>query len=161
MKNIIIHEVKIMGETLEEDKIEIPQITMAKILKLKENQAVTLSSNFLEALKPEIGDYAAIILTPNTKIIRIIPTTTDKIYKIAIDIGQLTPNFLKKIGNLFLSLGLKALYSTGLCFIDDKCVFDGYIDAAEFEKIDQKELKKSILDVEGITGVDISILEID
>jgi hypothetical protein len=150
-----------MGEPLEEDKIEIPQITMAKMLKLEENKAVTLSSNFLEALKPEVGDYAAIILTPNTKIIRIIPTTTDKIYKIAIDIGQLTPNFLKKIGNLFLSLGLKALYSTGLCFIEDKCVFDGYIDAEEFEKIDAEELKKSILTVEGITGVEVSILDVD
>jgi len=150
-----------MGETLEEDKIEIPQITMAKMLKLEDNIAVTLSSNFLEALKPEVGDYAAIILTPNTKIIRIIPTSTDKIYKIAIDIGQLTPNFLKKIGNLFISLGLKALYSTGLCFIEDKCVFDGYIDAVEFEKIDAEELKKSILAIEGITDVDISILEIE
>lgn len=150
-----------MGSNLEEDKIEIPQITIAKMLKLEENKAVTLSSNFLEALKPEVGDYAAIILTPNTKIIRIIPTTTDKVYKIAIDIGQLTPNFLKKIGNLFLSLGLKALYSTGLCFIEDKCVFDGYIDAEEFEKIDVEELKKSILEIEGITGVEIVILEID
>ncbi|MHA1125903.1 MAG: hypothetical protein ACTSO7_04785 [Candidatus Heimdallarchaeota archaeon] len=150
-----------MGETLDEDKIEIPQITIAKMLKLEENKAVTLSTNFLVALKPEVGDYAAIILTPNTKIIRIIPTTTDKVYKIAIDIGQLTPNFLKKIGNLFLSLGLKALYSTGLCFIEDKCVFDGYIDAEEFERIDVEELKKSILEVEGITGVDVSILEIE
>ena len=150
-----------MGKPLEEDKTEIPQITMAKMLKLEENKAVTLSSNFLEALKPVVGDYAAILLTPNTKIIRIIPTTTDKIYKIAIDIGQLTPNFLKKIGNLFLSLGLKALYSTGLCFIEDKCVFDGYIDAKEFEKIDAEELKKSILTVEGITGVEVTILDID
>jgi len=139
-----------MGETLEEDKIEIPQITMAKMLKLEDNIVLTLSSNFLEALKPEVGDYAAIILTPNTKIIRIIPTTTDKIYKIAIDIGQLTPNFLKKIGNLFI-----------ICFIEDKCVFDGYIDAEEFEKIDAEELKKSILAIEGITDVDISILEIE
>lgn len=143
------------------DKKEIPQITIANMLKLEENKSVSLTNNFLKALKPEVGDYAAIILTPNTKIIRIIPTTTDKVYKIAIDIGQLTPNFLKKIGNLFLSLGLKALYSTGLCFIEDKCVFDGYIDAEEFEKINAEDLKKSILNVEGITGVEVSILEID
>jgi len=150
-----------MGKKLEKNKSDIPQITIANVLKLEENKAISLSTNFLEALKPEIGDYAAIILTPNTKIIRIIPTTTDKVYKIAIDIGQLTPNFLKKIGNLFLSLGLKALYSTGLCFVEDKCVFDGYIDAKEFEKIDAKNLKKSILEIEGITGVDVSILAIE
>ena len=82
-------------------------------------------------------------------------------YKIAIDIGQLTPDFLKRIGNLFLSLGLKALYSTGLCFLADKCVFDGYIDAEEFDKIDIEKLKEDIMTIEGITGVDIKILAIE
>ncbi|MEA2070834.1 MAG: hypothetical protein U9O98_06030, partial [Asgard group archaeon] len=97
---------------------------------------------------------------PNTKIIRIIPTKTDRIYKLSINIGQLTPNFLKMIGNIFLSLGLKALYSTGLCFVDERCVFDGYIDAQEFEKIDFDELKSEILKIEGITSVDILILKV-
>ena len=130
------------------------------MFKLETDQAFQLNADFLEALKPEDGNYAVIILTPNTKIIRIIPTLTDKVYKISIDIGQLTPDFLKRIGNLFLSLGLKALYSTGLCFLEDKCVFDGYIDAEEFDKIDIENLKEDIMTIDGITGVDISILKI-
>jgi len=143
-----------------EKKIEIPRITMARMFKLEANQALQLNADFLEALKPEDGNYAVIILTPNTKIIRIIPTTTDEVYKISIDIEQLTPDFLKKIGNLFLSLGLRALYSTGLCFLEDTCIFDGYIDAEEFDRIDIKKLKEDILTIEGITGVDISVLEV-
>ena len=141
-------------------KVETPQITMARMFKLESAKSIQFNPDFLEALKPEVGNYAVIILTPNTKIIRIIPTMTNKVYKIAIDIGQLTPDFLKRIGNLFLSLGLKALYSTGLCFLEHKCVFDGYIDAEEFDKIDVEELKKEIITIEGITGVDISILEV-
>ncbi|MBN1330733.1 MAG: hypothetical protein JXA54_14775 [Candidatus Heimdallarchaeota archaeon] len=140
---------------------EIPTITMAEMLQLVSNQSLKLSQDFLRALKPEIGNYAIIILTPNTKIIRIIPTSSNKVYKIAIDIGKLTPDFLRKIGNLFLEMGLKALYSTGLCFIEEKCVFDGYIDAEEFNKIDVEYLKTQVLAVEGITGIDIKILEID
>ena len=142
------------------NKSDIPQITMARMLKIESEKSIELKADFLDALKPEIGNYAVIILTPNTKIIRIIPTTTNKVYKIAIDIGQLTPDFLKRIGNLFLGLGLKALYSTGLCFLEDKCVFDGYIDAEEFDKIDVPKLKEEVLSVEGITGVDVSVLEI-
>ncbi|MGC9778638.1 MAG: hypothetical protein HZR80_05295 [Candidatus Heimdallarchaeota archaeon] len=139
---------------------EIAKITIAELLKLEPKQSVKLSKEFIEALKPEASNYAIIILTPNTKIIRIIPTSSNKVYKVAIDIGRLTPDFLRKIGNLFLKLGLKALYSTGLCFVEDKCVFDGYIDSMEFETIEIEELKKEILSVEGITSVDISILEI-
>lgn len=142
-------------------KVEIPQITMARMFKLETNKALQFNADFLEALKPEVGNYAVIILTPNTKIIRIIPTMTNKVYKITIDIGQLTPDFLKRIGNLFLSLGLKALYSTGLCFLEDKCVFDGYIDAEEFDKIDIGELKDDIMTIEGITRVDIKVLEVE
>ncbi|NHJ85087.1 MAG: hypothetical protein FK734_06470 [Asgard group archaeon] len=142
-------------------KHEIPQITMAKIMKLDPNESINLTSDFLSALKPEIGEYAIIVLTPNTKIIRIIPTNTNKVYKIGIDIGKLTPDFLRKIGNLFLALGLKSLYSTGLCFVEETCVFDGYVDSDEFEKIDINELKNKIMLVDGITGVNISILEVE
>ena len=139
----------------------IPQITMANMLKLEEDQSVQLTSEFLDALKPEDSHFAVIILTPNTKIVRIIPTTTEQVYKITIDIGQLTPDFLKRIGNLFLELGLKSLYSTGLCFVEEKCVFEGYIDSTEFEKIDMNDLKKEIMAVEGITGVDFSLLKVE
>lgn len=140
---------------------KIPIITMASVLKLEEEKSIKLSEEFLHALKPEDGNYAIIILTPNTKIIRIIPTISSKVYKISIDIGQLTPDFLKRIGNLFLNVGLKALYSTGLCFVEEKCMFDGYVDSSQFEKISIDDLKKEILSVDGITGVEISILEID
>ena len=139
----------------------IPEITKANVFKLKPDQKLELSNEFLKALKPEVGNFAVIILTPNTKIIRIIPTSTEKIYKITIDIGKLTPDFLKRIGNLFLSLGLKALYSTGLCFIEEKCVFEGYIDSEEFESIDMNILKKEIMTVEGITDVDFSLLKVE
>ncbi|MCG3252256.1 MAG: hypothetical protein H7648_00290 [Candidatus Heimdallarchaeota archaeon] len=124
-------------------------------------KSVQLIDEFLAALKPEAGNYAVIILTPNTKIIRIIPTTTNKVYKVAIDIGKLTPDFLRRIGNLFLKLGVKALYSTGLCFMEEKCVFDGYIDSEEFEKIDVENLKAEIMAIEGITGLDITTLEVE
>lgn len=139
----------------------VPEITKANVFKLKPDQKLELSNDFLEALKPEIGNFAVVILTPNTKIIRIIPTSTEKIYKITIDIGKLTPDFLKRIGNLFLSLGLKALYSTGLCFVEEKCVFEGYIDSVEFESIDMNILKKEIMTVEGITDVDFSLLKVE
>ncbi|MBD3189798.1 MAG: hypothetical protein GF308_04100 [Candidatus Heimdallarchaeota archaeon] len=140
----------------------IQNITIAKLLQLVPEESIQFSEDFLQALKPKKDyQYAIIILTPNTKIVRIIPTETNQVYKISINIGQLSPDFLRSIGNLFLRLGLQSLYSTGLCFVEEKCVFEGYIDSNQFKGIDLNELKKEILDLEGITAVEISILEIN
>ncbi|NHK30143.1 MAG: hypothetical protein FK730_02240 [Asgard group archaeon] len=142
-------------------KEKIQNITLAKMLKLEPGESVELSEEFLNELKPDIGKFAVIILTSNNKIIRIIPTVTNKVHKIGIDIGKLAPDFLRKVGNLFFELELKTLYSTGLCFVDEKCVFDVYIDSVEFEKIDAEKLKQEIMSVEGIADINISIIDVE
>lgn len=146
---------------LTKNKEEIQNITIAKMLKLELEKSVELSEEFLNELKPDIGKFAVIILTLNNKIIRIIPTVTKKVHKIAIDIDKLAPDFLRKVGNLFFELKLKTLYSTGLCFVDEKCIFDVYIDSIEFEKIDAEKLKQEIMSVEGISDINISIIDVE
>ena len=81
--------------------------------------------------------------------------------KVAIDIDKLAPDFLRKVGNLFFELKLKTLYSTGLCFIDEKCIFDVYIDSIEFGKIDTEKLKNEIMSIEGISEINISIIDVE
>lgn len=142
-------------------KDEIQDITIAEMLKLEPEKPVELTEVFLDKLKPEIGKFAVIILTLNNKVIRIIPTVTKKVHKIAIDIDKLAPDFLRKVGNLFFELRLKTLYSTGLCFVDEKCIFDVYIDSNEFEKIDKEKLKKEIMSIEGISEINISIIDVE
>ena len=146
---------------LTKNKEEIQNITIAKMLKLELEKSVELSEEFLNELKSDIGKFAVIILTLNNKIIRIIPTVTKKVHKIAIDIDKLAPDFLRKVGNLFFELKLKTLYSTGLCFVDEKCIFDVYIDSIEFEKIDAEKLKQEIMSVEGISDINISIIDVE
>ncbi|NHJ40240.1 MAG: hypothetical protein FK731_09435, partial [Asgard group archaeon] len=80
-------------------KDEIQDITIAEMLKLEPEKPVELTEVFLDKLKPEIGKFAVIILTLNNKVIRIIPTVTKKVHKIAIDIDKLAPDFLRKVGN--------------------------------------------------------------
>ncbi|RLI69293.1 MAG: hypothetical protein DRP02_10930 [Candidatus Gerdarchaeota archaeon] len=143
-----------------EKKTNIPQITIAEVLKLDHEKSVELPSSFQEALQAVVEEYAVVILTTNNKIIRIIPTSSNKVYKLAVDIGQLSSDFLRQIGNLFLKLGLKALYSTGICFVEEKCVFDGYIEATEFKKINIEDLKKELSSIEGVSGITITVLEV-
>ena len=145
-----------MAKNNDENKI----VTIAEMFKLDQKESVKLPDSFLNALQPDSGSSAVIILTPHTKIIRIIPTASQKVHRITINIGKLTPDFLRKIGNLFIEMDLKSIYSTGLCFFDTKCVFEGYIDSPDYERIDVKKLKKSIMKVDGITGIEFSTLEV-
>jgi hypothetical protein len=137
-------------------KGKIQKITISKMLKLEPSTSVSLSDEFLEGLKPEADEYAIVILTSNKRIIRIIPTATNKVYKIAIDIGKYMPDFLRKLGNIINDLNLKTLYSTGLCFVDEKCVFDTYIDSSEYERIDSANFQKEINAIEGVSNITIS-----
>jgi len=100
------------------------------------------------------------ILAPSTKIIRIIPTTSEKVYKVGIEIGKLSPDFLKKMGSLFMKAGIKTLYSTGLCFTQESCVYEGYIDSKEFKNVNMETIKEELADIDGVSKVDISVLEI-
>ena len=136
------------------------EVTVAKMCKLEVGQPIQLPQTFLDALKPEEGNYAVMILAPSTKIIRIIPTTSDKVYKVGIEIGKLSPDFLKKMGSLFMKAGINTLYSTGLCFTQESCVYEGYIDSKEFKNVNMETIKEELTDIDGVSKVDISVLEI-
>ncbi|NHJ47865.1 MAG: hypothetical protein FK733_08765 [Asgard group archaeon] len=138
----------------------IEKITVAKLLKLEQEKSIELSEDFFEALKPEDGQFAVIILNLNRKSVRIIPTSTEKIYKVSINIDKLAQDFFQKVSNLFYEMNIKSLYSTGLCFVDNKCVYDLYIDSVEYEKIDEAKLKDNIMKIDGITTIDIESISV-
>lgn len=76
-----------------------------------------------------------IILAPNTKITRIIATNSDSVAKLNINIGKLSLDFLRQMGDIFIRLGIKTLYSTGLCFTPDTCVSEEYYDSTELQSV--------------------------
>ncbi|MCG3219686.1 MAG: hypothetical protein H7643_11920 [Candidatus Heimdallarchaeota archaeon] len=77
-----------------------------------------------------------------------------------INIGKLSPDFLRQMGSIFIRLGIKTLYSTGLCFTQDSCVYEGYIDSIELENVTKDEIKEEFIGIEGVSSVDIDVLTI-
>ena len=134
--------------------------TLANMCVIDANTPLELPEEFLKALQPEGKNYAIMILAPNTKIIRIIPTATNKVAKININIGRLSPDFLRQMGSIFIRLGIKTLYSTGLCFTQDTCVYEGYIDSSELENVSLDQIKEEFTAIDGVTSVEIEMLEV-
>ena len=97
------------------------------------------------------------ILAPSTKIIRIIPSKSNTVLKVAIEIGELSPDFLQELGVVFMRSKIKTLYSTGLCFTQETCVYEGYVDSADVDMPTEK-LQSELQGIKGVSQVVISTL---
>ncbi|MFQ5976568.1 MAG: hypothetical protein ACE5OZ_00380 [Candidatus Heimdallarchaeota archaeon] len=134
-------------------------VTIAKMVSLAHDQAIALPSDFLDSLRPkDDGSHAVMILAPSTKIIRIIPTKSPEVLKVAIEIGELSPDFLQELGVVFMRSKIKTLYSTGLCFTQDTCVYEGYIDVSDVN-LPEDQLKSELSSIKGVSKVNIDLLK--
>ena len=134
------------------------QVTIAKMVSLDDTNPIALPVDFLETLKPKEGSSNAVmILAPSTKIIRIIPSKSNTVLKVAIEIGELSPDFLQELGVVFMRSKIKTLYSTGLCFTQETCVYEGYVDSADVEMPTEK-LQSELQGIKGVSQVVITTL---
>lgn len=133
---------------------EYPSVTIAKMTKLDTDKAFGLPKEFIDAIKPSETDQAVIILAPNTRTIRIIPTVSQEVVKFNINIEKLSPDFLRRMGTIFSDFGVNTLYSTGLCFTQNVCVYEGYIDTKELQDVSIDTIKNEIESIDGVASVD-------
>lgn len=151
-----------MDKNFKSDSSEgVATVTLARMSEIAENKPISLPNEFITALKPEGARQVIIILAPNTKIIRIIPTNSDTVAKININIEKLSPDFLRQMGSIFIRLGIKTLYSTGLCFTSDACVYEGYIDNQELEHVAEDKIYDEFKAIPGVSTVTIDMLTVE
>ncbi|MHA1989490.1 MAG: hypothetical protein ACW981_05260, partial [Candidatus Hodarchaeales archaeon] len=111
--------------------------------------------------KPKDGASSAVmILAPSTKIIRIIPSKSDKVIKVSIEIGELSPDFLQELGVVFMRSKIKTLYSTGLCFTQETCLYEGYVDKSDLKEVTEDNLKTELQNIKGVSSVVLEELSI-
>ena len=141
------------------DEDQSAKVTLSYMTLLSENQPIQLPHEFYTALKGDGENFAVIILAPNTKIIRVIPTKSDTVAKININIGKLSPDFLRQMGSIFIAQGIKTLYSTGLCFTQNTCVYEGFFDTIELEGVSLEDIKKEFEEIPGVSTVTVEELK--
>ena len=133
-------------------------VTIAKMIQLHESQPIVFPGDYLEEGIPGklegVEEFALMILTPSTRIIRIFPTRGPEVLKATIEIGELSPEFLHELGLVFTNSQAKTLYSTGLCFTQDRCTYEGYIDLSDL-RISQEQLTDELANIKGVSNVSI------
>jgi hypothetical protein len=133
-------------------------VTIAKMIKITETSPPILHPEFLEYLIMEKKDYAILVYSVSTRTIRLIPTETGRVVKITIEIDELTPGFLDELGRVLTTHKVDTLYSSGICFTEDSCQYEGYIDQEDIDSTILDPLRNKLLTIRGISSVDLLIL---
>jgi hypothetical protein len=53
---------------------------------------------------------------------------------------------------------IKTLYSAGLCFTQETCVYEGYIDASDVH-LPEEQLEREFSSIKGVAKVNIDLLK--
>ncbi len=133
-------------------------VTLAKLIKITSKSPTILPREFLKLLKMDSGEYAILVFAVSTQTIRLIPTKSEQVVKIIIKIGDLTPGFLDKLGRVLATYKVDTLYSSGICFTEESCVYEGYIDRSELTSTSLDQLESKLSEISGISSVNLSIL---
>ncbi|MHA1368563.1 MAG: hypothetical protein ACTSWN_08910 [Promethearchaeota archaeon] len=132
--------------------------TIASLVSL--NRPIELPASAKDILKKK---NALLILPDSGKKILLFPTDSEKIVRISLELVArgLSPLFFNKIGDITKNeLKANILYTTGLCFAEEKCVWDGFFE--DYEKFDGKmdEIKKKFKEISGVNKVEIDYIEL-
>ncbi|MFX1286560.1 MAG: hypothetical protein ACFFB5_23185 [Promethearchaeota archaeon] len=135
-------------------------LTIAKMIQLHEPFDLLGKYPVALPIKDDIYGgvkYALMILTPSTKVIQIIPARSPDVLKATIEIGELSPDFLQEFGIILIRYKTRTLYSTGVCFMQDRCTYEVYIDLSDL-RISQEQLTYELAKIEGVSKVSIESL---
>lgn len=139
-------------------------ITIAKVVKIEGKGSINIAipADFLESTmgsgqEPErTGNWAIIIFTPSTRIIKIYPAKSGVVARVEVQIGELTPDFLQEVSSIFLEAGIKTLYSTGVCFTSESCLYEVYIDKSDFPA--NVDIKTRLGEIRGVAEAKVEFL---
>ena len=128
----------------------LEQLTFSSIYDTTKN--ITISDDILNALS-EVSKNSNIlsIYSTNARAIYFFPVSSD-VYKLSIQIFPLTPEIVAKIMTKIAEFSTKVVYSTGLCLVENRCFWEGFLQ--------EKDLTKPISDIEEILQSIAEIKEI-
>ena len=113
---------------------------------------VEISDAIVSALS-EISKTNSIlsIYSMNARAVYFFPVLSD-VFKLSIQIYPLTPEIVAKIMTKISEFASKVIYSTGLCLVENRCFWEGFLQEKDLTKgIDEiKEILQSIAEVKDV-----------
>ncbi|MBD3187321.1 hypothetical protein GF325_10860 [Candidatus Bathyarchaeota archaeon] len=115
-----------------------------------------------DEVKARLKKNALMVIPDSGKKISLFPTPHDSVVRVSLELRSkgLSPLFFNEIGRITKEeLNVSILYTTGLCFAEEKCIWDGFFeDKSKFENID--EITQKFKNIEGVNTVNIQIINL-
>ena len=129
----------------------LEQLTFSSIF--DSSVGISISEEILTALS-EVSKNSNIlsIYSTNARAIYFFPVASD-VYRLSIQIFPLTPEIVAKIMTKISEFSTKVVYSTGLCLVENRCFWEGFLQEKDLIKpiADIEEILKLIAEIKGIT----------
>lgn len=113
---------------------------------------IKISEKILNALS-DVSKSSNIlsIYSTNARAIYFFPVSSN-VYKLSIQIFPLTPEIVAKIMTKIAEFSTKVVYSTGLCLVENRCFWEGFLQEKDLTKpiTDIEEILQSIAEIKGI-----------
>ncbi|MHA1707533.1 MAG: hypothetical protein ACTSX6_07090 [Candidatus Heimdallarchaeaceae archaeon] len=93
------------------------------------------------------------IYSTNARAIYFFPINSD-VYKIKIHIFPLTPEIVAKIMNKISEVATKVIYSTGLCLVENRCFWEGFLQENDLTS-DIEEIKDTLSSIAEIKDIEV------
>jgi hypothetical protein len=92
------------------------------------------------------------IYSKNARAVYFFPVISD-VYKLSIQIFPLTPEIVAKIMTKISEFAAKVIYSTGLCLVENRCFWEGFLQEKDLTRgIDKiEDILQSIAEVKDVT----------
>ena len=115
---------------------------------------VTIEKEILGTLS-EVSETNNIlsIYSMNARAIYFFPVASD-VFKLSIQIFPLTPEIVAKIMNNISKISTKVVYSTGLCLVENRCFWEGFLQEKDLT-VDVDEIETSLSSIAEVTGITI------
>jgi len=128
-------------------------MTEARVLEIKEGNAITLPVEFVG----KIGhSYGLVILVMKDKNVKLYPVDSDRVLYLRLEIEKLSKSFLEELTIIFEKAGLEdILFTSGICQAANRCFYECYFTPKQLS-MSVQELNKHL---KGITGVQMVVLE--
>jgi len=115
---------------------------------------VTIEKEILGTLS-EVSETNNIlsIYSMNARAIYFFPVASD-VFKLSIQIFPLTPEIVAKIMNNISKISTKVVYSTGLCLVENRCFWEGFLQEKDLT-VEVDEIETSLSSIAEVTGITI------
>ncbi len=132
-------------------------LTLSTIFEKNEN--ISISKEVLDEIAKIGSDGHKIlsIYSQNTRALYFYPVNSD-VFQIKLEMFPLNPETLSKVMTKISEFSSKVVYSTGMCLIEDKCFWEGFIQEKDLI-VDIEEVKKVLSSIEEIRQVQTTKIE--